>query len=552
MKDYSKLYWRIIATTLCFSFVPLVMLGASLYHQFSVSYTAKAMENLRTMATNRRDAIDLFLDERVAQLTTLANTLSLEQIKDQRFLDQLFTLIQSRSRFFIDLGIIDDNGDHIAYVGPYKLKGLNYRDQEWFNSVALRGVYISDVFMGFRNFPHFIIAVHRREGQHHYILRATIDSEIFQNMVQAARVGMKGDAFVINTDQVLQTKPKFEGDILTRVELPKLERFIGNRLEELQSGGTEAIYAFSWLRNKDWLLVIKEDTQEELMPLNQAKLMAIGVLALGVTLIIVGTMFLARLMVAQLIQADREKAALDAGLVQSSKMAALGKLAAGIAHEVNNPLAVIKEKIGWMQDLLTEEDVAKSKNMQEFEDAAKKIDFHVDRAKKVTHRLLGFARRMEPVREQVDINKLVDETLDFLRNEAHYRNINIVTDYCADLKNTVSDSSQLQQVFLNILNNAIDAVEKNGEVRVSTRLSRKDQEIIVTISDNGPGIPDEVLQRIFDPFFTTKEVGKGTGLGLSISYNIIQNLGGRIMVASEKSKGTDFTIYLPVVTPEKA
>jgi two-component system NtrC family sensor kinase len=229
----------------------------------------------------------------------------------------------------------------------------------------------------------------------------------------------------------------------------------------------------------------------------------------------------------------------------------LGKLAAGIAHEVNNPLAVIKEKVGWIKDLLAEEDLAKSENFIEFEDAARKIEQHVDRAKKVTHRLLGFARRMEPIQEEVDVNKLLNDTIEFLRNEAHYRSIDIQTDFHRDLPSTISDSSQLQQVFLNILNNAIDAIGKDGMISVRTSYGSREKEISISISDNGQGIANEVLDRIFDPFFTTKEVGSGTGLGLSISYTIMEKLGGRIMVASEVGKGSTFTIYIPVKQQDK-
>ena len=135
---------------------------------------------------------------------------------------------------------------------------------------------------------------------------------------------------------------------------------------------------------------------------------------------------------------------------------------------MNNPLAVIKEKVGWIRDLLAEEDMAKSGNFEEFDDAVRKIDHHVDRAKKVTHRLLGFARRMEPIRERIDLNSLLAETIDFLNNEAHYRNIEICTEFDPDLPPTESDSSQIQQVVLNILNNAIDAIGKSGQIRIKT------------------------------------------------------------------------------------
>jgi two-component system NtrC family sensor kinase len=227
-------------------------------------------------------------------------------------------------------------------------------------------------------------------------------------------------------------------------------------------------------------------------------------------------------------------------------MAALGKMAAGIAHEINNPLAVIGEKAGWIKDLLKMEDFSKSENFQEYADAVNKIEQHINRAKTITHRLLGFARRMEPVTERVNINTVLDESVAFLENEARYRNIDIQVDYAADLPLITSDSSQLQQVFLNILNNAIDAIAKEGEINIKSKHIAKNNEIRIEINDNGPGIPKDVVTKIFDPFFTTKEVGKGTGLGLSISYSIVEKLGGRMMVASEEGKGTTFTIYLPV------
>src|SRR5512139_3742872 len=197
-RGIQKLRWKIIATTLGFSLIPLFFLGFTIYYQFSVSYTAKIMDSLRTLVENRRNAIDLFLDERVSQLFTLAHTQAYQQLKDVEYLHQVFALMQSRSKSFIDLGIIDQDGNHVAYSGPYELKGINYRNEEWFHEVMLRGVYVSDVFMGFRKFPHFIIAVMRREGDRHWILRATIDTHIFDALVKEAQVGEKGDAFVIN------------------------------------------------------------------------------------------------------------------------------------------------------------------------------------------------------------------------------------------------------------------------------------------------------------------------------------------------------------------
>jgi two-component system NtrC family sensor kinase len=547
-QQYRKLWWNIILATLSFSILPLFILGGVIYHQFSVSYTAKIMDSMKTRAENRCNSIDLFLNERISQLTSLANTQTLEQLKNEEYLSKVFNIIQSRSKSFLDLGVIDEDGNHLAYVGPYyaALKKVNYKDADWFHEVMATGIYVSDVFLGFRKIPHFIIAVMVREKHQSWILRATIDSDIIENIVQLAWNGKYGDAFIINRENILQTTSRFDGKVMGQPDAPNFAAATKNMVEEMPFQGKNLLYATGIIKLKKWVMVIQEDPTEQLTPLLQARFLAVLIGFGGVVLIIIGAVLTTRAMMKELMRMERKKAASDEMAMQSSKMAALGKMAAGIAHEINNPLAVIGEKAGWIKDLLGMEDVAKSENLQELSDAVTKIEYHVVRAKTVTHRLLGFARRMEPLTERVNINTVLDESIDFLENEARYRNIDIQTNYAPGLPLTTTDQSQVQQVFLNIINNAIDAIGKDGEITITTGTTRKNNEISVEISDNGPGMPKDVLQKIFDPFFTTKEVGKGTGLGLSISYSIIEKLGGRILVASEEGKGTTFTIYLPV------
>jgi two-component system, NtrC family, sensor kinase len=544
---YKKFWWKIVFTTLGFSLIPLFALGFTVYYQFSVSYSAKVYEDLKTLAENRGSSIDLFFDERVSQLVTIANTHSVKQLSQEAFLNKVFNTMQSRSKSYIDIGIIDQEGNHLAYVGPYpELKGVNYKNEDWFQSVMAGGVYISDIFLGYRKFPHFIIAVMSREGEKTWILRATINSEIIDNIVRAAQTGKKGDAFLINKRNILQTSPRFSGEIFDHPKTPDFSKSNDTQVEEIGLEKERALFAYTPVKTTKWILVVKEDPREQLTPLLKARFIAALLFLAGIVVIVLGTLLMTRATVGQLVQMEQKQAVSEDLMVQSSKMAALGKMAAGIAHEINNPLAVIGEKAGWIKDLLSEEDVSKSDNFKEFEEAVQKIEYHVDRAKKVTHRLLGFARRMEPIQEQVDINKTINETVDFLENESRYRSIDIQIDPKPDLPRVVSDSSQLQQVFLNIINNAIDAIGKNGEIRIKTGYVSKNNEVKIEIADNGPGISKENLSKIFDPFYTTKEVGKGTGLGLSIVYSIIEKLGGRIMVASDLGVGTTFTIYLPV------
>jgi len=231
-------------------------------------------------------------------------------------------------------------------------------------------------------------------------------------------------------------------------------------------------------------------------------------------------------------------------LLQAHKMEALGRMAAGVAHEINNPLAIINEKAGLMQDFL--EMSGDFEQMREkFISLIHGIFESVNRCRTITHRLLGFSRRIDVTFEVINLNDTIRDVLAFIEKEMMYRNIRLELQLKEDLPKVFSDKGQLQQVFLNIINNAVDAVGKGGFIEVQTDVKNGDF-VTVSIKDNGPGIPQNILSHIFEPFYTTKEKGKGTGLGLSISYGIIQKLGGSIFVQSEVQKGTSFIVEIPV------
>ena len=548
-KHYFRLRFQIVTMTLCFSLIPLFALGITLYYQFHKAYTNKVTENLRTLVQNRRSAIELFFDERISQLTTVAKTQTLARLTNESYLGEVFNILQARSKSFIDLGVIDEQGTHLAYVGPFyeKLKSVNYAHESWFTATMSSGLYVSDVFLGFRKIPHFIIAVRGQAGTKSWILRATINSDIIDNIVHGGQAGKRGDAFVVNRSNILQTPSRFDGKVLEKPKAPNFATSTGTSIERATFDKEDCLYATSEINSPRWVLVLKEDLSEAMSPLFETRYLEILVIAAGVFLVILGTVFTTRAMTNELISMERDKQAGDEIVMQSSKMAALGKMAAGVAHEINNPLQIIGDQAGWMKDLLEEEDMAKSANLQEFEGCVAKILRHVERCRSITHRLLRFGRRMEPTQEMVDVNAVVAETITFLETEAKFREIDIRTHYDEHLPRITTDQAQLQQVFLNIIDNAIDAVGKSGYIDITTsRDPRTDREVFIQVSDSGPGMPKETQARIFDPFFTTKKANEGTGLGLSISYSIVEKLGGRIQVASTEGKGTTFTIRLPV------
>jgi two-component system NtrC family sensor kinase len=537
---------KIAITALSFSLVPLIALGVTMYSMFAATYNSKVQTNLATLAENKRQGIDLFLREQIAQLRTLAYSHSVKDLSSPELLESILATMQLSSKTFIDLGLINEEGVHVSYSGPYNLSHANYKNEKWFNEVMLRKVYVSDVFEGFRGFPHMVIAVQKQEKGKVWILRATIDSDIFDSLVRWLQLGDLGDAYLVNRAGDLQTRPRF-GNKSRDIYAPLLGTpFSGAKVMQYEADQKEIFVGGIWLEQKEWLLVIEEDKRGELQPLFKTRMATWGVMGGGFVVIILGTLIMTRMIVGQQENAGRQQAQMNEELIQSSKMAALGKLAAGVAHEVNNPLAVIREKAGWMRDLLEEEDVKASPNFQEFVDAVDKIEQHVERAGTVVHRMLGFARRMEPVCNDLYINDVLKQTTTFLENEIRFRNIELIWALNPDLPTIQSDAAQIQQVILNLFNNAIDAIGRNGHITVKTGYEAETDMVSISLRDDGPGMDKEVQRRIFDPFYTTKNVGKGTGLGLSISYSIINKLGGSIRFESEAGKGTEFIILLPV------
>ena len=230
--------------------------------------------------------------------------------------------------------------------------------------------------------------------------------------------------------------------------------------------------------------------------------------------------------------------------MQSQKLAAIGQLSSGIAHEINNPIAIIDQEAEWMSMILHENTVGHSDRNKELEDSLHQIRLQVNRCKEVTHRLLSFARKGIAVFQKTDVNDLLEDMAVLVEKEASLNNIKIIRKYAPVILPIETDPPLFRQVILNLLNNAVQAVGKNGAITIKTRMDVSEG-VEIRISDNGCGIPVQNMDKIFNPFFTTKPPGKGTGLGLSISISIIDRLNGSISVSSEKGNGAEFIIRMP-------
>ena len=229
-------------------------------------------------------------------------------------------------------------------------------------------------------------------------------------------------------------------------------------------------------------------------------------------------------------------------MAQSQKLAAVGRLAGGVAHEINNPLGVI---LGFAQGV-----VRRMQPGDPLEMPLKSIEREAVRCKDLVQDLLTFSRVGKGQKEEVDLNEAIKEALSLVIAQAKVQNVQLVTDLESTLPKIQAVKNQMQQVIINLSNNAIDAMSNGGTLSVRTRKTNAagKQFLEIQVEDSGQGIPAEIQPKIFEPFFTTKEVGKGTGLGLSLVYEIIQKHGGRISLESQVGKGSIFHIHLPIAS----
>ena len=543
--DRYRLFQRNIRILMIvLTIVPLIMMALINYHQYQSSLKQEMIDPTKLLVSKTRHSFEFFLNERQSLIKSISYFYSLNDLCDEKTLNHILFTLKKEFIGFVDLGLINgSDGRQICYVGPYKLLGKNYANQDWFQEVTLKGAYISTVFMGYRKFPHIAIAVQRlEENGESWILRTTIDTTMFDNLIAAMGLDAESDAFVLNNKGIFQTDSRLYGKVLEQCPLKiPTGGHATYVVEKTDPSGNDILLAYTHLTYPEYTLVVVKPKSTVLRTWYALKSDLFLVFLAGAILIIIVVFRLTGIMVNRIREADQKREIAFRELQHHHKLSSIGRLAAGVAHEINSPLAIINEKAGLIKDLIQYTPDFEQK--EKFSNLLVAILQSVDRCRTITHRLLGFAKRMEVEIESLDLNELLEEVLGFLEKEALYRNIDIGLELAKDLSRIDSDRGQLQQVFLNILNNAMAAVDDEGRILIATWEKDADT-VAVSIQDNGCGMSEETCRHIFEPFFTTKRE-HGTGLGLSITYGIVKKLGGDIEVTSKENEGTTFKVFLP-------
>ena len=535
---------RIALALLGVAVLPLCLLGAGAWIVFGNLLETKALELQQAVVRSHAQSIEAFLRRERDLLRLLAETRSRDQLTDLQELRSCFEHLNGVSdRGFVDLGVIGADGRHLAYVGPYDLLDRNYQQTEWFKEVMASGAYISEVFLGFRQVAHVIIAIRVREGDEPWILRATVNSDKFDALVATGALGRTGEAFLVNREGGYQTAPR-KGAVLDRAPIPIPTLHAGVREVRLSVDGSEKLLTTTWINADRMMLVVQQDAREVRAPVIRA--LTVGGIVNGVAfLLVVAATFLATHHLTRKIeQANAQRDEVTRAFMRSAKLASVGELATGLAHEINNPLAIISAEQTNIADLV--EEAARGQAVhEEIRESTRRIANQVKRCGAITGRMLKFGRKRETAQEPTQLGPRLRDVASLLQRQASVRNVAIRVEAPEGLASVLLDPVELEQVLVNLITNSFQAMPAGGEIRLTGR--QAGGEVHLEVEDTGQGMPPEVRDKVFEPFFTTKPVGQGTGLGLAVCYGIVQSWGGRIEVESEPGRGTKVRIRLQAV-----
>lgn len=543
---FNKMRIRLIAGLIAIFILPHALFTVYFHIQFTASLKKTDKLNIAALSESQGNTIDLFLQERVVNLFNLFHGQEFSIHPTGHEMENYLHILRQVSDAFMDVGFLSAQGIQVGYAGPFPyLQGKDYSKEAWFQTLMQHkaGYYISDIYLGFRNKPHFTIATKQLiDGQWH-VMRSTLDPDKFYMFLRTLSHGKSVESTLINANGRYQIVDPDRGPLLGMSEfIPPKTNKAG--VSEMQIEGDPNLIAYTWLKEADWALLVRQPFAIAHEQMYQARkiMMASLVIFLCVTGAII--VFLTKK------QVDRHRVLLEKSqdlqsqLLHASKLASIGELATGVAHEINNPLAIITSTSGVIRDMLDPQfgmDAEPGKIIEEIDI----IESAAFRAGRITRQMLDFGHEYKPSLSLCNVNTILDEVINGVKaREFKVANIEIVRDYHADLPQALLDADQIRQVFLNMINNAGDAIKGSGKITVATLAG--DNEIQVNIRDTGMGMSAREMKKIFDPFFTTKEVGKGTGLGLSVSRSIVEALGGSIAVQSLKGQGTSFSIRLPI------
>ncbi|CAB1075914.1 hypothetical protein JY97_07680 [Alkalispirochaeta odontotermitis] len=547
--DFLRIWKRAVIVTATVALVPLIIWAFSGYRLTMETIESELVLRTSQLISNSWRTVSLFLTERRSVLDFVAHDHSLQTLQDPARLKAILENLNQRFGGITDLGVIDGNGRQITHVGRQPMANLDYNQLPWFRETLVRGAYISELVTGPRGKPQVDFAVKRRiPDSSFFVLHAVLMPQQLTDTIAQIDVGDKGDLFIINEKGVLQTPSRYYGPIFSKLALPIPQYSAKARVfESTDNKKDRIVIGYAHIPDTPYILMMVQPQGERIQPWYKTTWAFSIILAASIIMILLVTLGVATHLVNQIHEADQERVDTMHQVEYANKMVSLGRLASGVAHEINNPLAIINEKAGHIKDIFTMTTTyAKDPKLIDLVDS---VIATVQRCAEVTRGLLNFSRHLNLSVQTIDLKEIITEVKNVLAQDAEYRSIAVGVQIAEKLPQFESDRGKLEQVFFNLFNNAISAMQDGGHLEIEA-LQTNENFISISFADTGPGISESDLKHVFDPFFYSKTGHVGSGVGLSVTYTLVQEIGGTITVASRPGKGTTFIVNIPLVMPK--
>ncbi len=543
---------RLIRTVILSSAIPafLVAVGALVFalaaaeHEFQRIASEKIQYSAEIYAREVQTRLQ-------SALTTLDALAAVHVSSSTAQVEALFAEIKDAHDWLDGLAVVDQHGQTVFSSGSPGSLPAAILTSLWQDNQS--SAFITPVYPATAGPAHFFLIRRAQAADQQLAIYLSANAVTFSSMLDNIRLGRAGEVFLINRDGILQTRSVLHGNILDKADQALTpDQPNAGTVRKREWKGTTLWYAVAPVAaNPEWMLVAQRD-ELEILQAHDAwtmRLTAAGVA--GLALLIATVALSARKAARIQRKIEEEQALLADQQAQVQKLDAISQLGVGIAHEVNNPLAIIGEEAGWMQDILKRDALREVPGSDDLRNSLRQISMQVGRCREITLKLLSFGGKTDGIIRDVDINPLVSDTIALRRREISQKNIEIEEIHGQDLPVVHTEPALLRQLLLNLINNAMDSMPDGGRITIATRKAEQGG-VILTVQDTGFGIAEENLHRLFEPFFTTKPPGKGAGLGLSICHGILQRIGGEMYVTSTPGQGSTFTVEIPITPRQKA
>lgn len=550
--SFERLRTKLIITLILVSSVPLILFAVVVYRKEAEIVRKKVLSHLESIVDQNTLMIEEFRLERIRDLSLLAATTEALGVEcDVTHLK----LIGAERKIYRHIFMADQKGRIICQNSIGREFERGFTEQPWFKAVTNGQSFMGDVasFEAKGRYDLLIaVPVKSANGIISGILGAIVDFQDIANSMKSAGIGRTGEIYLLNSDGVFLTSTRIGESRPGERLIPERFAVYFNEVspdEYIDYRGKRVVRVYRKLSDLSWYLVGEQDSAEVFKDITDLRNLFAGFVVLLIALIAFTGYLLSTRIVRLLKSAYEQKKELEIQVIQKDKLASMGLLTAGIAHELNTPLAS-----ALLYTQMLKEDVKNTRPISV--EKLTSIEGEIKRGSKIVRNLLDFSRQSQTDSVTTNVNEVLGKLLDISEQPCSDKGIKIRRTFENDLPLVKGNASILHQVFMNIVANAVDAMERGGVLSVLTRYIAPLHRTVIEIQDTGTGIPEELLSDVFDPFFTTKLSGEGTGLGLAISYSMVRKMGGNIRVTStcrkegdgdSQSTGTTFTIELPAL-----